>query len=358
MKLLFTLIAALGCATALAQRPAPMSTPAEKLFGADNKNLQYIGRVDLANPKRPRFWSPGVYLTARFTGPGCTLLINDEAAGKNHNYLHLVVDGKMSRIKLTDKANTVVVATGLRNGPHTLTICKDTESGIGYLEMVGLKCAGLLPPLPLPTRKIEFIGNSITCGMGADASVVPCKTAEWFDQHNAYQAYGPTTARALQAQYYLTAVSGIGLIHSCCDMTVTMPEVFGSLNLRDGTGRWDVARYQPDVVTVTLGQNDGIQDSVKFCRAYVAFLGTLRKAYPAAQLVCLTSPMGNAPLTAVLKRYLTGVVAAANAAGDARVHKFFFSRSYNAGCDAHPSLAEHQLIARELTPYLKKLMSW
>ena len=358
MKLL-TLLLALGCVTtATAAGPKLPHKPSARLFGADNKNVQYTGRVDFANPKLPRFWSPGVLVVVRFTGPSCEVMLNDEARGPNHNYVHIVVDGKASRILLTDKSNTLRVAENLPSQPHTLTICKDTESGIGYLELVGVKCAGLLPPPPRPARKIEFIGNSITCGTGADASVVPCKTGEWFDQHNAYEAYGPTTARALDAQCHLTAVSGIGLIHSCCNMTITMPEVFGSLNLRDGTGIWDFARYQPDVVTVTLGQNDGVQDSVKFCGAYVAFLGTLRNAYPAAHFVCLTSPMGDARLTAVLKRYLTGVVAAANAAGDAKVHKFFFSRSYNAGCDAHPSLAEHQLIAQELTPYLKEMMGW
>ena len=267
MKLI-ALLLVFGCAgTALASSPAPPRKPLTKLFAADDKRLQYTGRIDFANPKLPRFWSPGVTVVVRFTGPSCEVVLNDEATGQNHNYVHIVVDGKASRVRLSGKSNTLRVAENLPNQPHTLTICKDTESGIGYLELVGVKCAGLLPPPPRPARKIEFIGNSITCGMGADASVVPCKTREWFDQHNAYQAYGPTTARALNAQYHLTAVSGIGLIRSCCNMTITMPEVFGRLNLRDGTGIWDFARYQPDVVTVTLGQNDGVQDSVKFCGA-------------------------------------------------------------------------------------------
>ena len=67
---------------------------------------------------------------------------------------------------------------------------------------------------------------------------------------------------------------------------------------------------------------------------------------------------GSARLTTALQRYLTSVVAQANAAGDARVHKFFFSRIYTSGCDSHPSLAEHQLIAAELTVYLKSSLGW
>ncbi|MGI4736967.1 MAG: SGNH/GDSL hydrolase family protein [Janthinobacterium lividum] len=330
-----------------------------QLFTADNKNIQYTGRIDFADAKKPRFWAPGVYITTRFEGSSCAVLVNDEVlGGGNHNYLELVLDGKPSRIQLTGKENTVPVASNLAAGPHTLTVCKNTESNIGYLEFVGVRCAKLLPPSARAAHRIEFIGNSITCGTGSDQSVVPCGKGKWHDQHNAYMAYGPTTARALGAQWQLTAVSGIGLMHSCCNMTLVMPQVFDKINLRENAIAWDFSRYQPDVVTICLGQNDGIQDSTTFCGNYVTFLNTMRQHYPKAQLVCLTSPMADAKLTAVLRRYLTGIVAHQNAAGDAAVHKFFFSRSYNSGCDNHPSLAEHQLIAAELTAYLKNTLHW
>jgi hypothetical protein len=56
------------------------------------------------------------------------------------------------------------------------------------------------------------------------------------------------------------------------------------------------------------GQNDGIQDSAAFCGAYIRFIGHLRQVYPSARIVLLTSPMGDVELTAVLKRYIDGVV--------------------------------------------------
>jgi lysophospholipase L1-like esterase len=349
--------ATLASASAAPATYAPPKKPT--LFTADNKNIQYTGRIDFADPKKPRFWAPGVYISTTFEGSTCDIVVADEMlGGNNHNYLEVVVDGKPSRLKLTAKENTLRVAENLPAKRHTLVVCKDTESGIGYLEFVGVKCARLLPPSPKPTRKIEFIGNSITCGTGSDQSVVPCGKGQWPDQHNAYQAYGPTVARTLNAQWQLTAVSGIGLIRSCCDLKIVMPEVFDKINQRANAITWDFQRYQPDVVTVCLGQNDGVQDSAKFCGAYVAFIKTIRSKYPKAQIVCLTSPMADAKLTAVLKRYLTGVVNAAQASGDKAVSKFFFSRSYNSGCDNHPDLAEHQLIAAELSAYLKSTLSW
>ncbi|TDN40414.1 acetyl xylan esterase [Hymenobacter sp. UV11] len=335
------------------------AAPKPRFFAADNPKIQYTGRVDFSDAKKPRFWAPGVYLTVRFRGPSCTVQLADEVLyGKSHNYVQVVVDGQESRRKLTGPTNTLVVAEGLANTDHTLIICKDTEAGIGYLEFTGLTCAKLLPPPPRPARKIEFIGNSITCGYGADMAEMPCGKGEWYDQHNAYQAYGPRTARALGAEWHLTAESGIGLIHSCCDKKNLMPQEFATTDLRVGGRPWEVQRYQPDLVTICLGQNDGVQDSVQFCSAYLSFLKTLRADYPKARLVCLTSPMADARLTAVLRRYLTGVVAAAQAGGEQNIDKFFFARSYNAGCGAHPSLAEQTQIGDELTAYLRQSLGW
>jgi lysophospholipase L1-like esterase len=48
-----------------------------------------------------------------------------------------------------------------------------------------------------------------------------------------------------------------------------MPQVFDKVNMRIDSIPWDFKQYTPDVVTITLGQNDGIQDSVAFCSDYV-----------------------------------------------------------------------------------------
>lgn len=358
-KLLWGTLLVVGIGRSAAGLPVPKAQSKAQFFAADDARIQYTGRFDLTDAKRPRCWAPGAYLTVRFQGPSCEVDLTDEVLhGTSHNYVEIVVDGVPSRRQLTGKSNTLVVAQGLPNTAHTLTVCKDTEALIGYLEFTGLRCAQLLAPPARPGRRIEFIGNSITCGMGADLAAIACDQGQWYDQHNAYLAYGPRTARALGAEWQLTAESGIGLLHSCCDKPNRMPEEFGTTDLHVGGRAWDFRRYQPDVVTVCLGQNDGVQDSVQFCGAYVTFLKTLRAVYPRARLVCLTSPMADARLTAVLRRYLTGVVAVARAGGEPNVDSFFFARSYHAGCGAHPSLAEQELIAGELTGYLKNALHW
>ena len=330
-----------------------------KFFPADDPAIQYMGRVDMSNPAAPRFWSPGVVVRWRFRGESCSVVVGDQVLwGKSHNYIEIAIEGEAPRrLQTRGKEDTILIrATG--GGDHVVSLCKDTESGIGWLEFKGIFASGLLTPPALPQRKIECIGNSITAGTGMDLTEIPCDKGEWYDQHNAWMSYGAQTARMLNAQWHLTAVAGIGLIHSCCKMDIVMPQVFDKMDLRDNTGSWDFARYIPDVVTVCLGQNDGIQDSTVFCGAYVRFIGDIRARYPKTQIVCLTSPMGSKELTDVQKRYLKGVVSAVRAAGDQRVSSLFFSRQFSHGCGGHPDLAEHGLIAAELTAYLKELMGW
>jgi hypothetical protein len=332
----------------------------QSFFSPAASAIQYTGRIELSDPAHPRFWSPGVYIKIGFKGSNCSILLRDENLyGSYHNYIELVIDNEPpQRIKLKNVVDTLVIKPANKSLKHVVTIYKNTESGIGYLQFDGIYCAGLLPLPPKPSRKIEFIGNSITSAMGSDLSVVPCGKGEWYDQHNAYEGYASITARALNAQFHLSSVSGIGLIHSCCNMDITMPPVFDKINLRTDSIAWDFKRYQPDVVTICLGQNDGIQDSTAFCSAYVRFLQQLRKVYPKASFVCLTSPMGDAALTAVLKKYLSSVAAYCHKNGEPDVSTYFFSKRYHNGCGDHPDLEEHKQIAAELTAYLKTLNNW
>ncbi len=48
---------------------------------------------------------------------------------------------------------------------------------MGYIDFRDLHLEtsdALLTPDELPSRKIEFIGNSITCGSGIDVSEISC----------------------------------------------------------------------------------------------------------------------------------------------------------------------------------------
>ena len=352
--------AAVGILAVAALRSEGRQTKPTTIISASDGRIRYTGRVDVSHPAAPRLYGAGASVSARFQGTECEALIGDENRwNKNRNYLAIVVDdGKPVRVQTGGKLSVIPVAKNLSPGAHTVTIYKDTEAAIGYIEVVGFRCAGLAALPPAPRRKLQFFGDSITSGAESDTSVVPCKQGEWYDRHNAYASYGMATGRLLNAQTHLQSRSGIGLMHSCCDMKQVMPDVWNTLDTETPTLKWDAKRYQPDAVMVCLGQNDGEQEPKAFDAAYVAFLQTLRTAYPKSQIVCLSSPMASASLRTYQEASLGRVVAARKNAGDNKVSSHVFSRSYNGGCGGHPDVAEHQKIAEELSGYLKTTMKW
>lgn len=329
-------------------------------YDGSNKFIRYTGRGDFSNNKAPRFWASAAYVEINFSGSYCILLINDEVLYNSvHNYIEIKIDErKAQRIQLKEKNNRIILAEGLSTGKHTAIICKDTEAENGYIEIAGFVCKTLLKLTPQNKRKIEFIGDSITCGFGSDESSIPCDTGQWYDEHNAWLAYGPITARKCKAQWHLTSVSGIGLIHSCCNKKILMPQVFNKISLSKDTISWNFNLYQPDVVTVCLGQNDGIQDSSVFCNAYVQFAKRLRSHYPKARLVFLTSPMAGPQLNAALIKYTIAVKQYFINNGDNNVGSYAFSKQFIKGCGNHPALQEQQEMADELSLYIKKIMKW
>jgi len=334
----------------------------ESFYTGDDARIQYVGRIDFTQPHQPRLWLPGSYFCFYTRDNQVQLIIEDEQLyGQHQNYLEIVIDGKpLQRIHLTRRVDTILIhlpADHSRSG-HQVLICKDTESGNGFVACRGIICKTLLKPDPLPARKIECFGNSITCGFGADTSEIPCGKGAWYDQHNAYMSYGAVAARLLRAQWHLSAVSGIGLIHSCCQMQITMPEVYDKIDMREDSLPWNFANYQPNVVTICLGQNDGIQDSVAFCKAYVQFIHTLRKVYPHAYIICLNSPMADEKLNTVLKKYISSVCKAMQDEGDTRISYFFFTRRYNHGCGQHPDVREQQEMGKLLAAYIRSRMHW
>ena len=122
------------------------SIPKSNLYHSfDDSLIQYIGRIDRKGSPMPRFWQPGVYITARFNGNLCEVLLNDEVLyGTSHNYIEVVIDGREPvRLQIKWKNNEIKVS-GLNDGDHTVILCKNTEAGIGYLEFAGIHCKKLL----------------------------------------------------------------------------------------------------------------------------------------------------------------------------------------------------------------------
>jgi hypothetical protein len=96
----------------------------------------------------------------------------------------------------------------------------------------------------------------------------------------------------LDAQWHISAVAGIVLTQSCCAMGFVMPDVFSKMNFQTTGSDLNFDQYIPDVVTISLRQNDGLVDSIDFCSAYVDCIGELRIHCPDATIFLHEQPNG------------------------------------------------------------------
>jgi lysophospholipase L1-like esterase len=285
-----------------------------------------------------------------------------------------------SALATTGSNKTYTLASGLTTGQHTVVLTKRTESSVGVVQYLGFTVqGGALVPSPEPfARRIEYVGDSITCGYG-DLGVGPtCHfTASTEDET---LAYGALTASTLNAQQTVIAYSGKGMLRDYDgDTTDEMPELFGRTLADDATSTWAFDAPDPDVVVINLSTNDFAKGDpgAPFQQAYAGFLGAVRSKYPAAYIVAVASPMlADANRTSSIA-YIEGAVAAAVAGGDSRVTVLELGGDGVAaldgggtvgfdsqlatdgyGCDYHPSTKTHTVMSGVLVPAIRHLTGW
>jgi lysophospholipase L1-like esterase len=346
----------------------PMET--QKIFLPDNSKIHYTGRIDFSDTLKPKLSSAGAYFYFTMRGTSCTLLLDNEFEEPGHSYISVAVDGHyQKRIKVSKEIKRYVIAENLTYAVHNITVCKATESFLGYIELQGIQCRSLLKTKIIPKRKIEFIGNSITSGAELDTTEFPCDSGQWHDRHNAYLAYGPIVARSLKAQWVLSSISGMGLTRNWNNEGPAVPAFYDNLYLNaDSTKPW-TTDYSPNLVTICLGTNDNSAgdgsydrmpiDSATFVNAYIRFVKHLRTRYPNATICLINGPVFGGVDRDKFRGFLEAtVIAVKDTTGDEKLFSFTYQNVYGKGCTGHPSMEEHELMAEELRPFLKKIMHW
>lgn len=331
---------------------APSSEPA----------VRFVGRVDASEPNMARFAWSGTGVVARFEGTSIGVRL-----GGDEQYT-VLIDGVLQP-KLVSTGGADVLASDLALGEHQIELYRRTEANQGESVFSGFELGSgtLLPPPPAPERRIEIIGDSISAGYGNEGADMTCGFSP--DTENHYLTYGALAARELGAELSTVAWSGKGVVcnygdgpESCVD---PMPVYYGRILPERSDSRWDFSRFQPQAVIINLGTNDfsTAEDppAPEFESAYVDLLERVRAAYPEAQILCTVGPMLSGADLANARAFIEGAVQARAAAGDAAVKSFELAPqnpSDGYGCDYHPSLRTHELMAERLVTTLRTELGW
>ncbi|HKO90478.1 MAG TPA: SGNH/GDSL hydrolase family protein, partial [Polyangiaceae bacterium] len=327
----------------------------------NDPNIFYMGRVD-CRADGPTFAFPGVSVRIRFEGDALDLRLRDSGTGtaQSTNYYDVSIDGaEPTRLEAAAGEQLYPLARGLSSGEHTAEIVKRVESngnsGKGQLLGLRLREGARLLPTAARALRLEFVGDSITCGYGNEVSTTTPDTFHYTTLNsNANRAYGAIVARQLGAEYVAVAVSGRGVYRNYSDGAGdVIPQVYDETLPDDAAApAWDFARYTPDVVVVNLGTNDFSPpgpDHAAFQAAYTSFLSKLRGHYPGALLLAVVGPMLNDGFPAGVMAWTTiqsdvsTVVGELSAAGDTKLHYLALTpQSAPYGEDYHPTVATQE----------------
>ena len=352
--------------------------PNSAYFSSDNDNFQYSGRIDFSSKGKAVFSMPAVKIMARFTGPEITVYLKDLTSGSNQadgtpaqNFFNVYIDDqKPFVLGLSPNDSIYLLASGLVGNEHTVTLVKRTESLAGKVEFRGfwLKKGHSLVVLPeKPVRKIEFIGNSITCGYGVEAA----SENDHFGcaSENVCLSFASLTGEALQADYHIVAYSGRGVVQNYgCTPENTLPVIWNEIFPDQDEPAWDHQLFVPDVTVINLGTNDfncSELDTSLFRAEYKNFLAAIRWAYPESQIVCVVGPMlsDDYPVNSLstIRYLIQSILEQTKRNGDEKLYYFEMSSQNGElgyGADWHPSIAQQQKNADELTDFLTSITGW
>ena len=333
---------------------------------ASHPMIQYVGRVSFAkNPDVASFNYPGTTIEASFQGSSLKMLCRPKTG-----YFMAQIDGcEPFKVGFNAERDSVVtLAAALPKGVHHAKVMYVIEGLFRKPEFRGFvldKGCQLVEAPALPERKIEFIGNSITCGYGVESSNMSDPFEDETENH--WLTYANIVSDSLKAQHTSISRSGIGVYRNYNGPKTgdadNMPWQYEYTLFDQHDEKWDFAKYQPQLVCINLGTNDlstKNYDIQLYEKNYRMFLKTVRSKYPHAKIVMLTGPMLGEKESSKQRTVLDRICADANKT-DKNIYRFDFSfqkGDLGYGASWHPSMLQHRKMAAELLPFLRKLMNW
>lgn len=349
---------------------------AQNLVRPSNPYLSYVGNIDFSDNEQPSFAWPGISIRGRFSGSSLTILLENIPTttdpSSQSNFYNVFIDDSLYKvIRSTKDKHEYLIGNDLPEKEHTFEIYKRTESIVGVGIFKGLvlsKNGKLLPYKSSRDHRIEFIGNSITCGYGVEGPNKECRFSD--STENNYKSYAAVSARQLNADAVFTSYSGKGIYQNYNqDKGLNMFDLYQTIYPDKPKKQGITRNWSPELVVINLGTNDFSHvnpDSLLWTHRYLSFIDSLEQKYPTTKIICCVSqmmsdywPEGNKARTTI-KNYLSAIVGSRKKQGDNDVYLFEFTTQgrYGYGCDWHPNEIQNKFNAEELTAFIKKMFGW
>ncbi len=351
---------------------------------ADKKYVKVMGRSLYKNEIR-YLGNSASYIEFVFTGTSALaqiVVINEMQEIEMRTCIAVIInDGSrgMQRIALESGEREILLFESEKTETVKIRIQKLSESKYGIVGVKLILADGVITPTPDLERRIEFIGDSITCGYGVEGTLEGEFTT-W--EENPLKAYAVLCASCLQADYQLIARSGIGIISNWIeperqtpDTIDRMPVLYEYTDLhgqrileqRAGLGKKtgerkpmekDGADFCPHLVVIHIGNNDAsytrnnIKRKMEFEKEYADFIKKVQKHNPDAAILCVLGLFG-AELCDSVKQCVK----------EAEGEVYFLQleqqkKEDGLGTGEHPGPLVQEKTALKLTEKIRQIMKW
>lgn len=367
-------------------------------------NMQYYNINQLENVKLyGRNGSDGGAVALFWTGSGFEANVRASELWMDieidydmyEQWISIEINGELvSRQMLTKGRYTVCIFRGMnRELVKNVRVYKDvqamdTDDKCMFLTY-GLKTDGSFEEVKEKRMKIEFIGDSITSGEGTvGAKIEDDWISMWF---SAVNNYAVITAKKLDADFRILSQSGWGVFCGWDNnphhaLPKYYSQVCGVLNGERNTklgaaNQNDFQSWQPDIIVVNLGTNDGgaftspewidevtkeiykqhvdengeynRTDTNKFENAIIKFLCEIRRYNAKAKIVWAYGMLG-----IPMMQYIYHAIDVYKNEFDDR--NIFITQLPNTteetvGSRKHPGKLNHKIAAEQLFDYIKNL---
>ena len=285
----------------------------------------------------------------------------------NDVYFTVYINGarQNKRVKFTYLDRSAVIAEGLNyKNTYTIKLVRETEQKYGQFIARSLSIGYLGRMLDVPAQKnlyIEFIGDSITCGLGSlcgylsddgltvsdtDNGTCGIESAETSFCEDATSSYAYLAAQTLNADCNFISYSGIGVYAG-----------YGSFQMGEYFEQHKSTRT-PDLVVINLGTNDYFNNKDKTSFDWTAYktavkdlIDKVRTAYGEnTKILWATGLMNDAD-----NQFMTEIeaeITALKTEGYKNLYYFGDLTKSSGGHNGHPTKEGAKVAAKELVDYI------
>lgn len=285
----------------------------------------------------------------------------------------VLVDGDVVTDRcMKEREETITVFDSSKPWGAEIRFRKLSECTQSLLAIREIRTDGKITPLEEQKTRIEFIGDSITCGYGVEGK----NELESFTTatENAGKSYAGLVSDWMGLEPMLTCFSGHGIVSGYTDdpekrNTGELVPPYYEAAGRNGyvlpSGRkpeeipWNFSCWQPEKILINLGTNDlswcADREPRKdmFRKQYKEFLKTVRRNNPAAMILCVLGVMGTG-LNEVMVRAVNEY---RMENGDQRIHSMALQEQdaarYGYGSDYHLSEKSQQRLAEKIQAFIQ-----